>query len=241
MSENNVAKTIHEELGAIIANTESGGRLPSEPQLAEDLDVSRATLREAMRTFETRGMLRRKQGVGTFVIHPTQVFESGLENLVSLETMAERIGLSVSLGDVRVKRMTAEEEIAENLNVEEGEPVIQVSRVIQTEERPVAYLVDTLPEGILSPEEITSQFTGSVLDLLINKNEPPLASSCCHINAVSASKEIAQALNIQRRDPILCFRSQLFTEKGTVIDYSFSYFLPGYFHFHIVRKIGNEV
>lgn len=241
MSENKIAKTIHQELGLIIANTESGERLPSEPQLAEELEVSRATLREAMRTFETRGMLRRKQGVGTFVIHPTRVFDSGLENLVSLETLAERIGLSVHPGDVNVETIEADEEIAENLKVDLAEEVVRVSRVILAEERPVAYLVDTLPKGVLTAEEITGHFTGSVLDLLIHKKDPPLASSCCHINAVSASKEIARALHIQRRDPILCFQSSLYTEKGTVVDYSYSYFLPGYFRFHIVRKIGNGI
>jgi GntR family transcriptional regulator len=239
MTENKIAKSIHEELGTLIANSESGERLPSEPQLAEELDVSRATLREAMRTFETRGMLRRKQGVGTFVIHPTRVFESGLENLVSLESLAEKIGLSVHPGDVHIENIPADEEIAENLKVDPGREIMRVSRVILAEERPVAYLVDNLPPGMLSQEEITGHFTGSVLDLLIEKNDPPLASSCCHINAVSASKEIARALNIQRRDPILCFRSTLYTEKGNIIDYSYSYFLPGYFRFHIVRKIGN--
>lgn len=241
MTENNVSQTIHEKLSDLIAATDSGERIPSEPQLAEELGVSRATLREAMRTFEIKGLLRRKQGVGTFVIHPTQVFESGLENLLSLETMAERIGLPVSLGAVEVETGPALGEVAQNLNLEPGGKVLQVSRVILAEERPVAFLVDTLPTGILSPERLTNQFTGSVLDILIRRNNPPLASSRCEINAVAAPKNVAQALDIQRHDPLLRFVSLLFTEQGKAIDYSYSYFLPGYFHFHIVRKIGNGI
>jgi len=241
MSENNVAHTIYEGLAAIIAATESGERLPSEPKLAERLGVSRATLREAMRTFEIKGMLSRKQGVGTFVIHPTQIFEGGLENLLSLETLAERIGLPVSLGEVDVQTQAAAGDVAENLRLEPGREVLQVSRVILAEDRPVAFLVDTLPSGILAAEVLADQFTGSVLDILIKRNDPPLASSRCDINAVSAPKKVAQALNIQSRDPLLCFVSLLYSKQGEAIDYSYSYFLPGYFHFHIVRRIGNEI
>ena len=45
----------------------AGTRLPSEPELAAELQVSRATLREALRAMELEGLLRRRQGSGTFV------------------------------------------------------------------------------------------------------------------------------------------------------------------------------
>jgi GntR family transcriptional regulator len=220
---------------------ETGERLPSEPKLADQLGVSRATLREVMRTFETRGLLRRKQGVGTFVIHPTQVFESGLEHLVSLETLAERIGLSVSMGELDIERRLPDQEEMEALGLGQGEDITCVSRVIMAENRPVAYLVDIVPTDILVPDDIPSDFTGSILDILLEKNQPPLASSRTDINATGASSDIASALDIQRHAPLLVFRSQLYSTRGRVVDYSFSYFLPGYFRFHIVRHVGNEI
>jgi GntR family transcriptional regulator, transcriptional repressor for pyruvate dehydrogenase complex len=45
-----------------------GGRLPSERQLAGQLAVSRASLREAMSVLETMGVVRTEPGRGTFVI-----------------------------------------------------------------------------------------------------------------------------------------------------------------------------
>ncbi|HEX6035226.1 MAG TPA: GntR family transcriptional regulator, partial [Anaerolineales bacterium] len=52
------------ELAELIGRSAAGTRLISEPKLAKQLGVSRATLREAMRTFETQGLIRRRQGAG---------------------------------------------------------------------------------------------------------------------------------------------------------------------------------
>jgi GntR family transcriptional regulator len=47
----------------------------------------------------------------------------------------------------------------------------------------------------------------------------------------------AKALGLQRGDVLLRFIAQLYDTSGRVVDYSYSYFLPGYFKFHIVRKV----
>src|SRR5512144_139073 len=91
------------DLAKLIAETPPGSRLMSEPDLAKQMGVSRATLREAMRTFETQGLIRRRQGSGTFVVGQMPVIEAGLELLESLETMANRLGLEVTVSDLHVE------------------------------------------------------------------------------------------------------------------------------------------
>src|SRR5512143_1922587 len=145
---------LQSDLSALISKTAAGERLPSEPDLARRLGVSRATLREAMRTFEVQGLIRRRQGSGTFVVGKVPVIEAGLEVLESIETMALRLGLEVSISDLRVETTAADATSAAGLKVDVGTPLTRIRRVMREESRPVAYLVDTLCADVLSPEQL---------------------------------------------------------------------------------------
>ncbi len=227
-----------EALSAILADTPPGSFLPSEPELARRLGVSRATLREAMRSFEERGQVIRRQGVGTVVTEQPRVIETGLEVLESIETLATRIGLAVTMGELTVRPRLPEPNEASSLGLEPASPVVEVSRVILADGRPVAYLIDVLPAAILPPERLTQGFSGSVLDLLLRQGSPALDKSRTEITAVSASVEVSRRLNIQRGDVLLRLEANLYTKEGQAIDHSLSYFLPGTFRFHVVRRIG---
>ena len=225
------------KLAELISKTPPGEKLPTEPVLAQHMGVSRATLREAMRSFESQGLIRRRQGIGTFVVGRPQVFVSGLEVLESIETLAERIQLDVSMDDLNIKYIQADVDTATALGVQEGEQLIQVARVIRTDNRPVAYLIDILTQEIISTDELVSHFSGSVLDLMIKRGYPQLSYSDTEIRVVDATSEIARELEIQRGDGLLLFVAWLFDENGKAIDHSYSYFLPGYFKFNIVRSV----
>lgn len=229
---------LQSELSVLIAATPAGERLPSEPKLAKKLGVSRATLREAMRSFEAQGMIRRRQGAGTFVVGQVSVLDSGLEVLESLETMARRLNLSVTVSDLHVDRVYADQELADGLKLPLASRLVSIQRVIRADGRPVAFLVDTLPEEFLKPEDLPRNFNGSVLDFLIARGTP-LTISRAAISAVGATAEVARALEIQREDVLLKFTSQLFVVDGSVVDYTVSNFIPGYFNFHVIRRVGS--
>ncbi len=72
----------------------------------------------------------------------------------------------------------------------------------------------------------------------MQSKEFSLTTSRTELGAVAAPTEIARSLGIQRGDVILCFDATLFTAEGKVVDYSHSYYLPGYFRFHVVRRVG---
>lgn len=230
---------LQSELAILISGTQAGERLPSEPQLAKKLGVSRATLREAMRTFETQGLIRRRQGAGTFVVGQVPVLDSGLEVLESLDTIARRMDLSVTVSDLHIERVYADQELAEGLNLSLASRLVNIRRVMRADGRPVAYLVDTLPESYIKAEDFPESFNGSVLDFLIDRGIP-LTVSRAAISATGATADVARVLEIQRGDVLLQFTTQLYVADGSVVDYTVSNFIPGYFNFHVIRRIGSS-
>ena len=229
---------LQSDLATLIERTPAGSRLISEPALAKQLGVSRATLREAMRTFETQGLIRRRQGAGTFVVGKVPVIDAGLEVLESIETMAQRLNLAVTASDLDLEQIDANEEYALGLGVTMGTCLTRVRRVMRADTRPVAYLIDTLPEDVLKLQDLPEGFNGSVLDFLLQRGDE-LRISRAAISATNAKADVAKALEIQRGDVLLQFISQLYTAGGKIVDYSTSYFIPGYFHFHVNRRVGN--
>ena len=175
MSNQSVSHILHEKLEQLIAEKSPGERLPAEPKLAQQMGVSRATLREAMRIFETQGILRRRQGSGTYVTHTPRVIESGLEVLESLETLAKRSDLHMTMGELHIERRTAQPQECRALDISECDEVIHIQRVMFVKDRAVAYLEDILPVDILTPEELQNEFTGSVLDFLLQRGESTVA------------------------------------------------------------------
>ena len=227
------------DLAQLIGSTPPGQRLLNEPELAKKMGVSRATLREAMRTFETQGIIRRRQGSGTYVVGKVPVIDAGLEVLESLDTMARRMNLEIAVSDLQVEQVDANAETANGLGIPEGTPLTRIQRVIRADGRPAAYLIDILPESILNAGDLPSDFSGSVLDFLLTRGDK-LAVSRAVISATNAPADVAKPLEIQRDDVLLVFTSQLSDIKGTLVDYSKSYFIPGYFHFHVNRRVGNS-
>jgi len=227
------------DLAELIANTPAGQRMTAEPQLAKQMGVSRATLREAMRTFETQGIIRRRQGSGTYVVGKIPVIDAGLEVLESLDTMARRKNLPYTVGDLHIDVFEADEESAKGLDISEGTRLTRVQRVMSADDRPAAYLVDILAETFLNANELPDNFSGSVLDFLLARGDKLILSRAT-VSATNATAEVAKALEIQRGDVLLFFASQLFDGNNHVVDYSVSYFIPGYFRFHVNRRVGSS-
>jgi GntR family transcriptional regulator len=229
-----------QRLAEILAATPPGSFLPSEPDLARKMGVSRATLREAMRSFEEEGRIIRRQGVGTIVTRPPRALEAGLEVLESLETLAARTSQTVEMGECQIAVRPAGEEDAAQLEVASDTPVVEVSRVILAAGRPVAFLIDVLPESLLPQDVWANGFTGSVLDLLLRAGEVDLDVSRTEIGAMSATPEVARRLQIQRGDVLLRLEARLFARDGRPLDHSWSYFLPGSIRLHVVRRVGKQ-
>jgi GntR family transcriptional regulator len=215
------------------------GMLPSEAELSQKLEVSRATIREALSQLEQRRAVTRRHGVGTFAAPPAPRIDTGLEELKSLETLARGIGLETRMSDPVIEERCATAAEAECLQISPNSSVLSIARVILTGVRPIAFLVDIVPTTILQRQDLDRSFRGSVLDLFIQRRDLMLSHSRTEILIESADSIIARKLRLKRGAPLHKLEAQLFTRDGRIVDYSTSYFVPGYFLFHVIRRVGN--
>ena len=228
-----------EALAKRVSHMAAGDQLPPEPLLAQRMGISRATLREAMRSLAQQGRLVRRQGIGTFVGDGHAVIENGLEVLESLDTLGRRLGLHMEMGEVRLEQRLIGAAEGERLQRPQSDRVWSIARVILEERVPIAYLEDVVPLELLRANDL-KEFSGSVLDLLRSHGAVDLSHSLTQITAVSADRRLRDLLDLARGTVLLKLEACLTAHNGTVVDYSNSFFVPGYFRFHVVRRVGGE-
>jgi GntR family transcriptional regulator len=226
----------------ILADSQPGDQLPPEPELAHQLGVSRSTLREALRALRDKGFVARKQGVGTFVQPRPPVIPSGLETLESLDVIASRLGTEVQTAQVLIeeRKAAAHPELLDKLALSEDDKVTCVCRVKLAGDRPVAYIEDMVPAAIVSLEELRAGFRGSVLDLLQERGQPPPDHARADIRALLADEALGAKLRLRRGTAVLLLEEVLYSTEGKPIDYSRNYFVPGFFDFHVIRRISHR-
>lgn len=215
-----------------------GQQLPTEPDLAQQLGISRSTLREAMRTFEEQGWVTRRQGVGTFVNQsPPLVIESGLETLESIDSLVRRRGISMRTRSLQIEEEQVSADLADAMSLEAGDAVTIVTRTKMAAKRAVAYMVDALPRTIASPEDVLDGFQGSVLDFLLARPDLNVAHARADIVPMQADDFLADQLGISPGHVLLLLEETYYDNMGQVIDFSRNYFVPEFFKFHLVRSV----
>lgn len=214
-----------------------GDQLPPEQELAQQLGISRSTLREALRAFEERGIIVRRRGVGTFVSEHNIFIESGLETLESIDTIAGRRGLNIRTEKLNIATLDADDELASRLNVAPGSPVTVVTRIKTAAGKPVAYMYDAIPAEIFGREEIQKGFKGSVLDFLLESGTVEVSYARADIKPVRPDTGLSLLVELGYPRALLLLEETLFDVEGRVIDFSRNYFLPEFFNFHVVRRV----
>ena len=104
-----------------------GDRLPSERELSEGLGVNRMTLRQALQLLETRGLIVRLRGDGTYVSEPKIERQAG--QLAPFSQSMERRGYVPGARVITVEKRPAEAVVARELGLAVSAPVYYVCRL----------------------------------------------------------------------------------------------------------------
>src|SRR5437868_3971623 len=140
---------------------EAGERLPSEPELARSLGVSRSSLRGAIALLEADGVVRRLHGSGTYVTD-RPLLRNDLRRNFGVSEMIATTGLEPGTARLRAAREPAPPDGAAALEIPAGAPLSVLRRVRTAGGRPVVESTDWCREEVLEPSELSALGNGSV-------------------------------------------------------------------------------
>ncbi|MGB2963616.1 MAG: GntR family transcriptional regulator [Anaerolineales bacterium] len=191
--------------------------LPTESELEERYELSRATVRQAFEMLVNQGLVYRRRGQGTFVSRPA--FEQNLNRIVSFwDDMGQR-GLKPGTRVLSFELISATDEVAEILQVETNEELASLIRLRLADDEPLSVehslLVHRNCPGILEQDYANN----SLRKMLEDQFNIHIVSAKQKIRAVSASEELAELLNVDRDAPLLYIDRVSYTENGIPVEY----------------------
>lgn len=228
---------IKEHIINLISNEvyEPGDKLPSETSFAKQLDVSRASLREALRVLEKEGRIIKKQGIGTFVAEAVPRFEKGIEELFSVTDTIKNEGFEPGTKGLNIEKITPDKAIALKMGIEESDQILKIQRVRTADNRPVVFCIDYL--NITDYQiDIQDDFSSSLFDLLENNYNLSINYALTEIIPVSADEFLEEKLNVKKYMPLLLLKQLHYDNNDRIFLYSKNYFRSDQFQFKVVRK-----
>lgn len=214
----------------------AGEKMLTEAELCARYDVSRITVRAALRSLREAGYIDVRQGIGATVLPRARTLASGLDQLTSLDSLAAASGDILGSADVEIAEVTLDADLADKLLAAEGSTALVVRRVKLLHDRPVAWIVDHVPDGVLPFATIRDEFAGSVLDILLAHTELQVEYSDATLTAMSADGRIARRLDTLTGTPVLHLDEVTLTRSGQAVNLSEAWMLPEYFNFTLRRR-----
>ncbi|MEV1009635.1 GntR family transcriptional regulator [Streptomyces sp. NPDC049881] len=191
-----------------------GSLLGNEIDLAGRLGLSRPTVRQAISALVDKGLLVRRRGVGTQVVH-SEVRRS-LE-LSSLYDDLASAGRRPATRVLALGTVPAAAGPAAALGLAEGEDVLRMERLRLTGDEPIAYLTNHLPAHLLRATATELEATG--LYRLLRMAGTTLHSARQTIGARAATPEEAHLLAEPPGAPLLYMTRTAFDDKGRVVEH----------------------
>jgi DNA-binding GntR family transcriptional regulator len=210
-----------------------GARIENEVDLAERLGVSRPTTRRAIQYLVERGMLVRKRGVGTQVVHPKVRRPVELSSLYDDLVNADRRPRTDVL-DLRV--IPATQEVADALELAPGNDVTWIERLRYAGGEPLALMHNAIPVDLLQLTERDLAEHG-LYELLRRAGFVPRIATQV-IGARSATPAEAKILQEKRGASLLTMTRTAWDAGGRALEYGSHLYRASRYSFELNLSAG---
>jgi GntR family transcriptional regulator len=211
---------LHQKI--LLQQWKPGDRLPTESELEQQHNVSRITVRTVLDMLVKEGLIYRQAGRGTFVAHAT--LEQGLSQIISFTEDMQRRGFTVSTRVLFSGLVPATAYIAERLRIDPGEELAHLQRLRLADGEPMciehSYFIHRYCPGILDHDFSTR----SLREVKIGKYGIRWAHAKQTIQAINASREMADLLGVRRGGALLFFERISFSQDNVPMEFLQAYY-----------------
>lgn len=192
-----------------------GEVLPTEHSLMRIFNVSRATVRSALKDLTNEGLIKGKPGVGTIVIRSRpEIQQSRLRGLT--EDLKQQ-GISTDAVVISASLEEPTPAVRHHLELAAGEKALQLVRQRKIAGTPFALITSFVPASLgITPDE---DFSGPLYQLLERTHRLHIIYGRDVITARAANECEAQALNVLPGTPILFIRRTAYIEHDRPVEY----------------------
>lgn len=192
-------------------------QLPSEREIGEKYNVSRATVRQAMQEMEQEGYIYRSHGKGTFVA-PQRVNQELLRFYSFTEEM-KKLGKNPSSQVLEFEVVECEKKISKKLEIAESQKVYKILRLRLADNKPMMIETTYLPydrfPGMMR-EELEQ---AAMYDVFAQKFAVKITSAKEKFQPVVTNVEEARALKVSKEIPSLKIERYTY-ENDRIIEYT---------------------
>lgn len=205
-----------------------GERLENEIDLAEQLGLSRPTMRRAIQELVDKGLLVRKRGVGTQVVQ--QPVHRTVE-LTSLYDDLRRLGRSPQTRVLAVATVPAPDKVATQLGLAVGTEIVRIERLRLSDGDPLALMTNYLPIEVGINED--SPLAEDGLYELMRRKGVRIRVAQQQIGARAATAEEAELLGESVGAPLLTMQRTAFDDTGRAVEFGSHVYRPELYSFDI--------
>lgn len=210
-------------------------RIPTEMELAQQLGVSRPTVRQALDSLTRHGYLTRIKGKGTFVTEP-KVLHDTCRFLMSYQTESRYKGVSLHTQVIENVVTHPPGHVAQSLDLQPSEKVIKLTRLRWLEDyhsgAPVVYTTVYVPQKLF-PNMTEFDFTTRSFYEVLEEQGLGVRSNVKKLEVIPASNKLTQLLKTNRYEPLILISALGRTAEEMPIEYSESYYPSSRNSFHI--------
>ncbi len=195
-----------------------GDVLPSERELSQVHQISRPTIRQALKELVNEGLLHREKGKGTFVSEP-KINYGFIQKLTTFYDDMKDKGYVTRTRVVNLEVIKARKAVAKRLKLNEDEKIIYISRIRSINNETVVSVENYIPYN-LCPELIREDLTDKSLYRLLSEKYGLTAYKAeVTLEPLVATEHDSETLNIELGAPIHFMQNLTYNKENIIIDY----------------------